>query len=238
MSVEANWEFVASLLIGHGIALQNRLGRTPTLDEFAASIGEALRRPLVMSTLITAAMIPFDRDPIALSLECWENTPHYRDRPYAIAPESEVYRIATEDSRRAGVGDPSPKGGHCRASIAFTLPRGPERDALRDQFDTQGVGLPDDNSVTVLAVFVSFGFDLTMETLFPHWPGVTVEQEPSLAEFRRLDAAGFARQLQVGAAVSSLEMDMSGVIGPDLLAGARTLPTKLDADALQGLRDE
>ncbi|MBO0881103.1 MAG: hypothetical protein J2P17_12300, partial [Mycobacterium sp.] len=192
-SVLGNWDVTVSYLIAHGIALQQHHRRRPTPAEFAAASGGLLRRMMHTSTMVSAAAVPFQTDPIALSLERWENAPGNTD-PYAIHRHSPMFRAVTDNTARAGIGKPPRRTGHCGGAIALHLPAGPESAALRELFLVAGVEPSDDTEFTAVAALVAFGHCLAMDTLYPNMPSVTVLDDDVLDGYRRLDVQGFERQ--------------------------------------------
>jgi hypothetical protein len=188
-----NWDVAVSYLIAHGIALQQHHRRRPTPAEFGAVSADLLRRTMNTSAMGVAAVIPFHTDLIALSLERWENAPGNAD-PYAIHRRSPIFRAVTDNTAKAGIGEPPRRAGHCSGSIALHLPAGPETAALRELFLAAGVQPPDDTEFTAVAALVAFGHRLAMDTLYPNMPPVTVLDDDVLEGYRRLDVQGFERQ--------------------------------------------
>jgi hypothetical protein len=188
-----NWDNTVSYLIAHGIALQQRHRRRPKPAEFVASSGNLLRRTMNTSTLVAEAMLPIHTDPIALSLEKWENARDNTD-PYAIHRQSPMFRAVTDNTAKAGIGTPPRRTGLCSGAIALCLPAGPESVALRELFLAAGVEPPDDTEFTAVAAMVAFGHCLAMDTLYPNMPPVTVLDDDVLEGYRRLDVQGFERQ--------------------------------------------
>ncbi|MBO0883147.1 MAG: hypothetical protein J2P17_22995, partial [Mycobacterium sp.] len=192
-SVLGNWNITVSYLIAQGIVLQQHCGRRPAPAEFAAASGDLLRRVMNTSAMVPAAIVPFETDQIALSLETWESTPG-NTHPYAIHRRSPIFRAVADNTAKAGIGKPRRRTGHCGGAIALRLPPGPENAALRELFFAAGVGPPDDTEFTAVAALVVFGHHLAMDTLYPNMPSVTVLDDDVLEGYRRLDIQGFQRQ--------------------------------------------